>query len=459
MNNADGLTPGMIMVKAFIQDIFNPLATDPQQSVDWQSVCDWLKQIAPLLDESALDELIGAVALHPAPEARKVMIDVLLPQLSDIPSVQQFLIWCLRDADEQVALAAIRACASTQDEVFWPELYALLGRAPARVKVNQMLAPMSLREAAARQALLQFQREGLPIRFEQLDPLLMKGLGEEVLILNREVDTADMVRVEAGRFVSGLNDLQNIPGWFALDDVMPAHLLELKEYYIDRDSVTNEEYDAFCEAVEDQGHLWCHPDETPGKYHRRSTWGDSRVETNHPVCGVDWYDAFAYASWRGKSLPTAEQWEKAARGTDGRVYPWGDTYDPDRVNDADRAYGRVLQSLEALLGAQASFSSKEPQCLTVPTDKLAANVSPYGVRGMIGNVWEWTKSRYLDDEDMTPHFCGLEPATAMEDWSSWTTVKGGAWSSKAELLLPAYRGRRHILFRSPDVGFRCVYEP
>ncbi len=459
MENMENVSFGMIVVQACLDKIFSPLATNPRHPVDWQDIYNLLKQVVPLLDEGAIDELIGAAALHPVSEVRRLMIEVLFPQLSHVPSAQHLLIWCLRDADEQVALSAIRACVSTRNSVFWPELYALLGRAATRVQANQDLSPMSLREAAARQVLREVQQEGLLLDFGQLDPHLRKGSEEQVLILNREVDTTNMVYIESGQFISGLNTLYRGTNWFAIDDLIPERMVDLKGFYIDKDPVTTEEYDAFCEAIEEYGHLWCHPDETPGKNHQRSTWGDARVENNHPVCGVDWYDAFAYASWRGKSLPTAQQWEKAARGSQGSLYPWGNTYDSSCVNDADRAYGHEVQTLEALLTAQASFSSEEPQRFTLPVNEFPGNLSPYGVRGMIGNVWEWTRSSYLDDADIVPHFRGLEPATAMEDWSSWVVVKGGAWSSKAELLLPAYRGRRHLLFRSPDVGFRCAYEP
>ena len=458
MENVEKVTFGMVVVKACIENVFSPLAANPQHSVDWQDVCRLLKQVIPLLGDDEIDEIIGATALHPVSEVRRRMIEVFFPQLGHVPSAQQLLIWCFRDTDEQVALAAIRACASTRSKVFWPELYSLLGRAATRVQANHGLAPLSLREAAARQVLRDVQREGLLSDFEQLDPHLRKGSEEKVLILNREVDVANMVNIEAGKFNSGLSTLYKGLGWFAVDDLMPERTVDLKGFHIDKDPVTNEEYDTFCEAIEEYGHLWCHPDEAPGKNHQRSTWGDERVENHHPVCGVDWYDAFAYASWQGKSLPTALQWEKAARGSDGYIYPWGNSYDPSCVNSADRAYSREFQSLEALLTAQALFSSEAPQHFTIPVDELSRNLSPYGVRGMVGNVWEWTRSSYLNGTDIIPHFRGLEPATALEDWSSWVVVKGGAWSSKAELLLPAYRGRRHLLFRSPDVGFRCVYE-
>lgn len=456
MNNS---MPGSIIVKAFIQDVLQPLGTYVQPGEELQAACDFAKSMAAFLDSNSVDELLGAGALHPAPEVRRAMVDIASVRFDTSEVARQFLIWSLRDTDEQAAIAAIRTCALSNNPSVWSELYTLLGRVPSRIQTQSAFAPMSLREAAAIQIFQQYQQKEGAINLNQLDPNLMNTSEENTLVLNRSVDLNGMVKIDAGRFVCGISDTEGMPGWFALDEVMPDRVIELKEFYIDKESVTNDEYDAFCEAVEEDGHLWCHPDESPEKNHRRSTWGDARVDGDHPVSGVDWYDAFSYSAWQGKTLPTAEQWEKAARGTDGQRYPWGDVYDTTCVNDADRAYGKTIQSVEDLLRVAAAFSLMEPHQLTVPSALLSANISPFGVQGMVGNTWEWTRTTYLSREDVAPHFRGLDPAIAMEDWSSYVVVKGGAWSSKAELLLPAYQGRSHIFFRSPDVGFRCVYEP
>ncbi len=455
MNNS---MPSSIIVKAFIQDVLQPLGNGIQSIEELQVVCDFAKSMAVLLDSESVDELLGAGALHPAPEVRRAMIEIASVRFDTSEIARQFLIWSLRDTDDQAAIAAIRTCALSDNYSVWSELYALLGRVPSRIQTNSAFAPMSLREAAAIQIFRQHQQEGFAKNIDQLDPNL-SNIQEDIVILNRAVDLDGMIKIDAGRFVSGISNIEGMPGWFALDEVMPERVIELKEFYIDKYPVTNDEYDSFCEVIEENGHLWCHPDESSEKNHRRSTWSDVRVEGDHPVCGVDWYDAFAYAAWKGKILPTTEQWEKAARGTDGQRYPWGDVYDPSCANDADHAYGQIIQSIEELLQLAIAFSHEEPTQLTVSCDLLSTNTSPFGVQGMVGNTWEWTRTTYLGGEDVAPHFRGLDPAIAMEDWSSYIVVKGGAWSSKAELLLPAYKGRSHIFFRSPDVGFRCVYEP
>ncbi len=456
MNNSK---TSSIIVKAFIQDVLQPLSENIQTTEELQAVCDFAKSMAALLDSDSVDELLSAGALHPVPEVRRTMIEIASARFDTSETARQFLIWSLRDGDDQAAIAAIRICALSNNSSAWSEMYALLGRVPSRVQTGNTFAPMSLREAATIQMFRQYQQSGFAKNPDQLDPTLTTTPEEGILILNRTADLDGMIKIDAGSFVSGISTDEGMPGWFALDEVMPERVIELGEFYIDRYPVTNDEYDAFCDAIEENGHLWCHSDESLEKDHRRSTWCDARVEGDHPVCGIDWYDAFAYAAWKGKKLPTAEQWEKAARGTNGQSYPWGNVYDPTCTNDADRACGQTIQSVEELLRFASAFSYTEPAQLTVSCNLLPTNISPFGVQGMVGNTWEWTRTTYLSGEDVVPHFRGLDPALAMEDWSSYIVVKGGAWSSKAELLLPAYRGRSHIFFRSPDVGLRCVYEP
>ncbi|KXZ16565.1 hypothetical protein AXI58_19855 [Bacillus nakamurai] len=87
-----------------------------------------------------------------------------------------------------------------------------------------------------------------------------------------------------------------------------------------------------------------------------------------------------------------------------------------------------------------------------------SNQSPYGLMGMIGNTWEWTRTRYLDQKEQVPSFRGMDKSLVWDDWSAWTTVKGGSYTSIGELLHPAYYDKRLIIERNGDVGFRCVYE-
>ncbi len=161
-----------------------------------------------------------------------------------------------------------------------------------------------------------------------------------------------MVYVPAGPFIMGTERGE----W---NDEAPRHLVELSAYWIDRTEVTNAAYDA-CVAARK-----CRP----------TQWRRDKVlgQANHPVAGPSWFDAVAYCTYAGKRLPTEAEWEKAARGTDERVYPWGNDYDLKALN----AKGDVDGFPES-----------------APVGSFAKNKSPYGAMDMAGNVWEWTADFY-----------------------------------------------------------------
>src|SRR5262249_24950691 len=137
----------------------------------------------------------------------------------------------------------------------------------------------------------------------------------------------------------------------------PAHIVIVEPFFIDRTEVTNEQYQRF---VTETGHRapthWQNGKFTPG-------------EAKLPVFNVSWYDANAYARWAGKRLPTEAEWEFAARGADGRLYPWGNAWNAS-VSNAGHANGGRL----------------------VEVGHFPAGTSPFGALDMCGNVWEWTAS-------------------------------------------------------------------
>lgn len=170
-----------------------------------------------------------------------------------------------------------------------------------------------------------------------------------------------MVLVPAGPFLYGDSDQE----------------IDLPAFYIDRLEVSQAEYAKFLEYVERSGdHSHCHPDEPEHKDHTPLAWGRPDITNpRFPVVGLDYWDVQAYSRWVGKRLPTEHEWEKAARGTDGRRYPWGDQWDADRCN-----WGPAGDNHRTLL----------------PVDSLPAGESPYGCLHMLGNAAEWTAS-FIDE--------------------------------------------------------------
>lgn len=208
-----------------------------------------------------------------------------------------------------------------------------------------------------------------------------------------------MVLVSAGEFLMG-NDGRDIviTQGVAPVDEMPAHVVALKAFYIDKYEVTNEQYKAFLDTLKRLGvkrfshynddgvpvpDRWMIQVEDEGKIKdvaipdRWSLESYPKGEDNYPVVDVDWYMAVKYCEVNGKRLPTEQEWEKAARGTDGRIFPWGNEYKTSISNN--REFWDVRHK-----------NGREP----VDVGRMKEDVSPYGAHDMAGNAMEWTSSLY-----------------------------------------------------------------
>jgi formylglycine-generating enzyme required for sulfatase activity len=227
----------------------------------------------------------------------------------------------------------------------------------------------------------------------------------------------EFVKVPAGKFLMGSGDNDKN----AHDNEKPQSTLELPEYYIGRFPITNEQYAAYIKAS--------------GGKHPVSGWEKKR---DHPVVEVSWKDAMAYCEWlndvlKGKlpsslvlRLPTEAEWEKAARGEKGLIYPWGDTFDKNKCNTAEGGKGGTTPA-----GAYS------PQ-----------GDSPYGCADMSGNVWEWTRS-VLKEYPYDPHD-GRED----EDTSGRRVLRGGSFNGNGSRARCAYRVSPHLDFLNLNSGFR-----
>jgi formylglycine-generating enzyme len=224
----------------------------------------------------------------------------------------------------------------------------------------------------------------------------------------------DMVLISAGPYLRGTT-----AGGY---DELPERQIYLDAYSIDRYEITNHQYQAFVAAT---GHRKAAP---PSRYAKNLT---AMRGVNQPAVYVSWDDAEAYCRWKGKRLPTEAEWEKAMRGKDGRLWPWG--------NDHDR------------LGANWA-SAKDGFEFTAPGGSFPRDVSIYGVADGAGNVMEWVADWYAEDayresNDRNPK--GSEHGI-------YKVLRGGGYTSTGKDVRITSRSRMIPDFRDETIGFRCA---
>jgi formylglycine-generating enzyme required for sulfatase activity len=204
------------------------------------------------------------------------------------------------------------------------------------------------------------------------------------------------------------------------EDEKPQRQVTLDGFYIDRTEVTVADFKAFTAATGYQTTSETKGD--PVQY----TWRafDTPDRQNHPVRWMSWHDANDYCQWAGKRLPTEAEWEKAARGTEGVTYPWGNAWDATRV----------------------------PQTDTAPVDAFLDGASPYDVLGMSGGVWEWVADWY----DPTYYQYGPSINPTGPDQTRDKVLRGGAFGNASWKLRTAYRHFGGAKGYAHDHGFRCA---
>ena len=241
-----------------------------------------------------------------------------------------------------------------------------------------------------------------------------------------------MVYIPAGSFLMGAAEGDNV----ADADEKPLHEVELDAYWMDQYEVTHTDYSQCVAAGA------CQP---PAEVDTNGfDYQFASVIEDAPVVNVSWTDANDYCKWTGKRLPTEAEWEKAARGEDARIYPWGD--DPDASGRAWFCQGCIYDP--AFPGVQDDFSRP------ASVGSFPEGVSPFGVQDMAGNVLEWVLDRYASGTYQEPD--RINPTGPQE--GGYRVVRGGSWTSDAILLRSSYRQARGPLTTWIDVGFRCAME-
>jgi serine/threonine-protein kinase len=255
-----------------------------------------------------------------------------------------------------------------------------------------------------------------------------------------------MVYVPEGRFKMG-SDRQDL-----CLEASPAHEVSLDAFWIDQTEVTNSMFAIF---LNDQGNQaengikWLEP----GAGHRGIVYGyieddDGVFITNkgyehHPVIEVSWYGAAAYCSWVGGRLPTEAEWEFAARGPDGTQFPWGDTFDGERVNYCDKDCPESWRDKNFTDGAMRWTA----------VGSYPEGASWCGALDMAGNVWEWVNDWWSD------RYYSNSPTDNPDgpDTGTLRIARGGSWFDEGTHLNSSFRkGLKSSSARMHWVGFRCV---
>jgi formylglycine-generating enzyme required for sulfatase activity len=272
----------------------------------------------------------------------------------------------------------------------------------------------------------------------------------------RPADLCDAVLIPAGPFIAGASG--TVPGPFQMNDKdNQLRVVDLPAYQIDRTAVTNERYNRFVEETAGTTEF-DHPDQPDRPDHASAHRYDPRFNRpDQPATGMDWYDAWAFARWAGGQLPSEDQWEKAARGSDGRRYPWGHDWDPACANYIERAFGVEVHDLASLEAVLVTVGPNTPARPVMPADSLPEGASPFGLLHMSGNVWEMTRTNFFTRADLDPFFKGRRPVEFMNRRDAFYSLRGGTWTSPPVCLTTYYRGKDLLTDKHNEIGFRCVY--
>jgi formylglycine-generating enzyme required for sulfatase activity len=255
----------------------------------------------------------------------------------------------------------------------------------------------------------------------------IKITDETALFVSELIDSSVYERIEPPQGVRVPENMVYVPpGQFIMGEENNIRITSLKEgFFIDKYPVTNAQFCAFLNErgnQEEGGKKWIDLEGYSFEERCRIKKNGDRftVESDfedHPVIYVTWYGARAYAQWAGKRLPTEEEWEKAVRGIEGRVYPWENEFDKDKCNTRESKIGH-----------------------TTPVKKYQEGRSPHGCHDMAGNVFEWTDSCCYDKDEV----------------GRVERLRGGSWNGKRDFARCAYKVCNVPVTSYDNYGFRCA---
>jgi eukaryotic-like serine/threonine-protein kinase len=248
---------------------------------------------------------------------------------------------------------------------------------------------------------------GVSLLIIQADSLFKRSAQELILAKSK----MEMLFIPAGRFLMGSDNSDR--------NQRPPHKVFLDTFWIDQTEVTNAQY------------LLCVKEGACVSPHESDYFRDTKND-NHPVIYISWAEAQTFCTWAGKRLPTEAEWEKAARGDDARIYPWGN----------QKPNSSLLNYFDTVHG-------------TTEVGKYPSGASQYGVMDMAGNVWEWTSDWY------DPDYYKISPMRNPKGPINGTrkVLRGGSWFSLTELIVRnAFRKASSPETRNYSIGFRCVWD-
>ncbi len=252
--------------------------------------------------------------------------------------------------------------------------------------------------------------------------MIMSGLSLPQMVYANSLslndrDKSKMVVIPAGEFFMGSKKEEGRP------DEQPQKKISLDSYEIDVHEVSNDRYLKFIHATSRK--------EPPNPYSEGLLSAVTGIE-NLPVVQVTWYDAVDYCRWAGKRLPTEAQWEKAARGDKGLIYPWG----------SEPPSNKHVNFQKNWEGTQTLW----------PVDTDNETASPFGLMGMAGNVREWVQDWY------SPEYFETAPQKNPQGPQNGIlkVIKGGSWHSFKADLRTASRGKGGFALKTDGIGFRCA---